>query len=207
MPLIRNDSVPLADPTAHDGELNLMLREGDVEARWSAARSLGPSPGDVATLAAALSSEQEPRVREAIFTSLATIGSLQSCQALLPSLRSEDAGLRTGALDALSAMPAARQVLPELLADPDPDVRLLSCEIARNVPAGEAQALLCALIETETNVNVCAGAVEVLAEMGGQGAIPSLIRCAERFAQDPFLTFALKVAQQRLEGLGGEGSE
>lgn len=204
MPLIRKDSTPLVGPRADGDGLSALLREGDVDERWAAARGLGGSPEDIASLASALGVEHEPRVREAIFTSLANVGTAQACRALLASLRSDDAGLRTGALDALSTMAAAGVLLPELLADPDPDVRLLSCEIARSLPAADAQRLLCALLDTEVEVNVCAAAIEVLAELGGPDAISPLTRCAERFADDPFLVFAVKVARRRLEGSGGD---
>ena len=87
---------------------------------------------------------------------------------MLPYLRSDDASLRTGALDALRAMPAAARAahLPGLLADPDADVRLLSCELVRDLPEAEANRLLADLLERETEANVCAAAIEVLAEIG-----------------------------------------
>ena len=119
----------------------------------------------------------------------------------MPCLRSDDASLRTGALDALRAMPrrAVAPHLPRLLADPDADVRLLSCELVRDLPAERGQRGCCAICSTrETETNVCAAAVEVLAEIGGPEALPALARCAERFADDPFLAFAIKVATDRI---------
>ena len=88
--------------------------------------------------------------------------------------------------------------MPRLLADPDSDVRLLSCELVRGLPEGEANRLLCDLLERETEKNVCAAAVEVLAEIGRPEALPALARCAERFAGDPFLAFGIKVATDRI---------
>ena len=52
------------------------------------------------------------------------------------------------------------------LADGDPDVRILATELARNMPAADATHLLCGLLEHEQHPNVCAAAVEVLAEVG-----------------------------------------
>ncbi|MFZ3326051.1 MAG: hypothetical protein WA231_09235 [Methylocella sp.] len=46
--------------------------------------------------------------------------------------------------------------------------------------------------------NVCAAAVDVLAEIGDVQALPTLWRCAARFPNDPFLAFAIKVAADRL---------
>ena len=77
----------------------------------------------MAVLASALSRESDPRVREAIFTGLARIATAESAAAVVPYLRSDDASLRTGAIDALRAMPRLRAAhLPLLLADPDADV-------------------------------------------------------------------------------------
>jgi len=93
---------------------------------------------------------------------------------------------------------ACRTHLPGLLADQDPDVRLLSCELARGLPDEEANRLLCALLETETEKNVCAAAVEVLAEIGRPEALPSLARCGARFDADPFIAFSVKIATERI---------
>ena len=194
MPLIRRPTRP-AEPAAAPSSLS----EGTSEQRWAAVRAAAERPDAVPLLAAALSGESDPVVREAIFTGLSRIGSRECAAALLPYLRSEDAGLRTGALDALRAMPdAARSHVSDLLADPDADVRLLSCELARGLPESEANRLLCDLLERETEKNVCAAAVEVLAEIGRLQALPTLRRCAERFGDDPFIAFCIKVATERI---------
>src|SRR5207253_633163 len=124
-----------------------------------------------------------------------------SAAAVVPYLRSDDASLRTGALDALRAMPnAARAHLPALLADLDADGRLLSCELARGLPESEANRLLCELLERETEKNVCAAALEVLAEIGKPETLPTLERCAARFGSDAFIAFSIKVAIDRIGG-------
>jgi HEAT repeat protein len=150
-------------------------------------------------LSDALSREGVPRVREAIFTALAKIGTAESAAVVFPHLRSDDAARRTAALDALRAMAlAASAHLSLLLSDDDPDVRLLACEIARNLPADEVSRALGALIEREQNANVCAAAVEVLAETGEATILPMLADCAARFPGDPFLGFAVDLASRRI---------
>lgn len=198
MPLIRSDAV--AVPAASDTPTHrTRLVAGDTEQRWMAARALGAGPGDVAALGAALASEADPRIREAILTSLARVGGRESVDTILPHLRSDDAALRTAALDALCAMPAGLQdVFAELLADPDPDVRLLACELARHLPGPGAETLLCRLLEGEPQVNVCAAAVEVLAEIGTPAALPALARCGRRFAGSTFLDFSVRMASDRI---------
>lgn len=195
MPLVRKGGSGPTPPPAIDTP---SLASDTPEARWSAARAIPLSAEGVKALAEALGLERDDRVREAIFTRLASAATPQSVEAVLPHLRSDDARLRTGALDALRAMPeAVAPRLADLLADPDPDVRLLSCEIARGLPGPDATRLLCDLLDRETVANVCGAAAEVLAEIGGPEAAPVLERCADRFEGDPFLAFAFRVAIER----------
>ena len=195
MPLIRKP--PATSQAPEPSAPSLTAASSDE--RWSAVRAATGRPEGVALLAKALAVERDFRVLEAIFTGLARIGTAESAEAVVPYLRSDDAALRTGAIDALRAMPAAAaRHLPPLLADPDPDVRLLSCELVRDLPAAEASRLLCGLLEGETEKNVCASAVEVLSEISDPSALPVLQRCAVRFADDPFVAFSLKVAIDRL---------
>ena len=198
MPLIRKTS----DQTPAVGEPGEAdLRSSSVEVRWTAARAAADRPNSVSALAQALGCETDMRVREAIFTALARLATPESVAAVLPYLRSDDASLRTGSMDVLRAVPTLlRTRIADLLADPDDDVRLLSCELARALDAPEAQTLLLSLIETDRAPNVCAAAIEVLSEIGDVTARPVLARCAARFPDDPFLGFAVKVAVERLNG-------
>jgi HEAT repeat protein len=175
------------------------LRSDDAEVRWAAARAAATVAGGTQALAAALRTETEPQVREALFTSLSRIGTAHSTDELVGFLRSDAAALRTGALDALRALGAeVGQVLPHLLKDTDADIRILSCELARGLPTEEAAAALCSLLAQESEVNVCAAAVDVLAEVGGPAALPVLAQCAARFPQSPFLRFAVQTASNRI---------
>ena len=199
MPLVRKPRGASAPPRPA-GFAPQALAEGSDDERWAAARAASEHPHAVSALARALAREREPRVREAIFTSLARIGSAESASALLPFMRCEDASLRTGAIDALRAMPAAAAaLLPKLLADPDADVRLLSCELVREQPEAEANRLLAAVLDREAEVNVCAAALEVVSEIGGPELLEPLARCERRFANEPFLAFSIRVARQRIE--------
>lgn len=199
MPLIRRTpDAPKAEPAQRldptDG-----LRSPVAEERWEAARSFAGKPDAVAVLAKALTIETDPRVREAVFTSLAITGTAASVEAVLPYLRSDDASARTNAIDALRAMPVAMAArLPGLLADPDSDVRLLACDLARELPGAEATSLLSGLLERDREVNVCAAAVDVLAERGTLDALPALRQCAARFAGEAFLLFAIDIAMRRI---------
>ncbi|HUN72675.1 MAG TPA: HEAT repeat domain-containing protein [Steroidobacteraceae bacterium] len=203
MPLVRKPTQPAEPPKASAGEVLAGLASANPEARWTAARAAAELADSAGALAAALPQETDARVREAMFTSLARIGTRESLRAMLPMLRSNDAALRTGALDALcSSHFAAHELLPQLLSDPDVDVRILSCELARSLPSEDASRSLCTLLDREAEVNVCAAAIEVLAEVGNQAALPALERCAQRFPQVPFLTFAIRLATDRIRAAG-----
>lgn len=200
MPLIRKDPGPPVAPSAAAApEAAGLLTHGSADERWSAARRLAEQPDGAAALAAALPGESDARVREAILTGLIRHGGDAGVRALLPQIHSDDARLRTEALDALKAMPQALEPhLRDLLADADPDVRLLSCDIVRVLPAGRASKMLCELLDRETEANVCAAAIDTLAEVGGPDALAALDRCARRFPDQPFLAFATAAASQRI---------
>jgi HEAT repeat protein len=201
MPFVKGGaSSPTTGPSDGETASHIAgLNSSNVEARWVAARALGGVAAAVPALAAALDREESPRVREAIMTALIRVGDEASVGALLPRLRSENAGLRSAAIEALQSMPEV--VLPfitALLTDPDADVRLLATELARNMPPQDATRILCHLIEMERHPNVCAAAIEVLAEVGTRDALPALKACAARFAGVPFLPFAISTTIARI---------
>jgi HEAT repeat protein len=184
------------------------LGNADPEKRWCAARALGGKPTAVPALAAALATEQLPRLREAIMTALIRVGDEASVLVLLPYLRSQDAGQRGAAIEALQALPdAIMPFMVALLHDADSDVRILATELARNMPAAEATRLLSDLLERDPHVNVCGAAIEVLAEVGTPSALPALQRCATRFAGTSFLPFAVSIAVARISGTQGEDGD
>jgi HEAT repeat protein len=199
MPLIRKTSDSLSSPPVDLAAVLAALASGTDDERWAAARAAHDLPGSAQALAEALLRERNSRVREAMFTSLLRIATPECVELLVLFLRSDEAHLRSGGLDALRAMKGAVwPYLPRLLADGDADVRLLACELVRNVPVEEASRLLCGLLESELEPNVCASAVEVLAEVGGAEALPVLARCEQRFRATPFLAFSIKIAADRI---------
>ena len=196
MPLIRKEPAAPAATTTPSGKL---LVEGNAEERWSAARAMSGDANAVGALSGALLAEADARVREAILTSLARTDTVAAVDAVLPHLRSDDASLRTGALDSLRAMRTA--VVPrlgELLQDTDPDVRVLACELVRHVPQPQASELLGHVLLNEAEVNVCAAAVETIAEIGGPADIAALTECAARFPSETFLRFSIDVTLKRI---------
>src|ERR1700690_2735336 len=113
MPLIRNESDKA--PASGPRQAPPSLASASADERWAAARA-ARDPAAIPSLGEALAHERDSRVREAIFTALARIGAPESAQVMLPYLRLDDANTRTGAMDALRAIPeACRPHLPELL--------------------------------------------------------------------------------------------
>jgi HEAT repeat protein len=201
MPFVkRSPAAPVADNKPDSLASHIASLDGpDGESRWRAARALGGQAEAVPALAAALAREQVPRVREAIMTALMRVGDEASVVTLLPYLRSQDAAQRGAAIEALQALPEAlAPFIPRLFADGDSDVRILAAELARNLPAQEATRALCVLIQNEQHPNVCAAAIEVLAEVGTADAVPALKACAERFAGTPFVPFAASITIARI---------
>jgi HEAT repeat protein len=206
MPFVRRD-LPSKDDKPLEGGLASRITElgsPDPETRWTAARALGGRPEAVVALAATLGSEPSPRVREAIMTALMRTGNEASVEALLPYLRSQDAGQRAAVVEVLQTLPNA--ILPfmdSLLEDGNSDIRILATELARNMPAADATRILCTLLDNEPHPNVCAAAIDVLAEVGTRDAVPVLRACAERFAATPFLPFAVSSAIARIADAKG----
>jgi HEAT repeat protein len=114
-------------------------------------------------------------------------------------IRSSDAALRGGAVEALKNLgDEAVPVLDELLGDPDADVRLLAIEVTRAWSTAVALPRLRRIIETDQHVNVCAAAVDVATEVGTEELLAPLTTLHVRFADEPFLTFAIDIARDRI---------
>jgi HEAT repeat protein len=201
MPLVRKPPSgprPAAAPATTAGVLELLV-SGTDEQRWSAARAAAELPDSIPALGEALARERSSTVRQALFTALARIATPQSVETILPFLRSDDALVRTGATDALRAMKdVAWPHVAKLLRDPDTDVRILACGLVRDMPTEISVGLYCDVLDSEQEPNVCAAAVDALAEIGAARALPALTRCAERFHATPFLVFSIQVAADRI---------
>lgn len=180
--------------------LTQQLASSDPVQRRHAARDLAALPQASQVLGQALARETDPSVRQALFTSLGTLASAAAVQALIPLLRSEDAGLRNGAIETLSSMPeVVGPSIQHLLHDPDPDVRLFTVNLLGDLRHDEVNAWLCQVLRQDSEVNVVAAAIEVLAETGSGAERADLLEARSRFADDPFIGFATQVALERIE--------
>ncbi len=176
------------------------LKTGDTEQRRWAARDLAAHPAAAAALGSRLAAEPDPSVREALFTSLSRHANDAAADALLPLLRSEDAELRNGAIEALASMPVIAGVrIDALLADADADVRIFAVNLLGDLRHERVPRWLLGVLEHEVSVNVVCAAIEVLAEVGSTEHLAALGAAARRFGDDPFVAFAADVAIGRIE--------
>mgnify|MGYP005632781823 CR=1 FL=1 len=178
------------------------LSDPDPQVRRWAARDLVEYGTEASTvLADQLLKESEKSVREAILTSMTFIGDSVTVEALVQCLRSEDALLRNEAIDVLKNLPEqVAPIMSGLLKDADGDVRIFAVNILEALRHPYVEQWLIEVIDRDPNVNVCATAVDLLAEVGTENALPSLLRLKDRFPEEPYIQFAVELALKRIRG-------
>lgn len=191
-------------PTSETIDLSMRLAalgSPDAAERRRAVRDLAGEPDAVPALCAHLIEERSLSVRTALFTTLIRLRSPAVVSGLLPLLRLDDANLRNEAIDALQDMPEdVGPFVETLLGDRDSDVRILAVQLLSALAHPDAPRWLVDVVDTDSHVNVCAAATDCLAEVGGPEAIGPLRRLARRFADEPFVAFAVDMAIRRIEG-------
>ena len=176
-------------------------RRPNASERRQAARALSAMPDAVAVVCAHLADEPNLSVRSIILTGLIVNKSPAVVDGLLPLLRSEDANLRNGAIEALQQMPD--EVAPRvesMLADADSDVRIFAINVLAALPHPMVPTWLRHVVTTDPHVNVCAEALDALAEVGEPSAIPALEALVDRFPDVAFIQFAVDAAVRRIRG-------
>jgi len=183
-----------------DGLL-IELKEGDITTRRWAARDLATIDGSTAGLLAALNTESELLVFEAILDSLEKIGGDEVVKGLIPLLRSEDAGKRNSVIETLQSMPdmVALHII-ELLNDTDSDVRIFAIDILQVLAHPDIPQWLLSVLKDETHINVVATAVDRLAEVGTEDMLEDLLALKQRFPDEFYLHFAIDTAIERIKG-------
>ena len=189
------------DERGMDGLLK-QLASPDPMVRRLGAKDLGKFPDRaVDALADRLTEEEELAVREAIITSLVDIGGPIATRRLILLLRSEDTALRNSAMEALQhSVDQVEPHLNDMLADPDPDVRILTVNLIAGLTLPTIPQLLLKAATCDEHVNVVAAALDFLAEVGVQEMIPSLKTVKDRFPGEPFIIFSVDTVIRRIEG-------
>lgn len=205
MPLIKarshaGDGDPAAPDDAAPVSGDALLAAPTAGERRAAVRALEGSVDGQAALCRRLAVETAASVREAILAALIRHRSPAIAAALLPLLRTEEAPLRNAAIEALAEMPD--EVAPHveaLLVDPDSDVRIFAGNMLGVLPHPRAgEWLLTAL--ADSHVNVCAAAIDGLAEIGDPATADALKAVPARFPDNSFIAFAVRVALGRIRG-------
>lgn len=187
-------------PRDCQGLLMQLLDSEATQRRW-AARDLAAFPQAAHDLCRHLERETDSSVREAVLTSLINIGDSSAAAGLIPFLNSDDAALRNAAINALQQMPeAVAPHMESLLENPDSDIRILAINILEYLRCPRTPGWLLRVIQEDEHVNVCATAVNLLAEIGTPDMLPALQELADRFAHEPFIGFAVKLAMRRIDG-------
>ncbi len=167
--------------------------------RRQAARSLAAHPQAAADLCARLGAEPAASVRSVILTSLIAMPSDTVVRFLLPYLRSEDAALRNAVIETLQRMPEMLGPhIRSLLEDNDSDVRIFAVNVLAALAHAQAPRWLEVVLRCDPHVNVCAAAVDGLAEMGDRASRPALAALPARFPDEPFIAFAVQAALARI---------
>ena len=203
MGLVRRKTTETASAEQSQDFQSLMatLVKGDARDRRNAARDLVKFPEAAETLCESFGDEDDPAVQHAILTTLIKMNSDEVVKGMIPYLRSENAGVRNAAVEALQQMPEpVSEHIKELLTDGDSDVRIFAIDVLQALCHEDAPAWLGELIQTEPHVNVCATAVDRLAEIGTPEMIPALRHLAARFPDEFFMTFAVQTAIDCIEG-------
>jgi hypothetical protein len=165
----------------------------------SAATRCTPCSGASVALLAQLECESDTSVREAILSALTTIGGATAILGLVHCLRSDDIALRNAAIEAMKALPdGVTSIMPGLLNDPDPDVRIFAVNILESLRHHDVEQWLIDIIEYDDHLNVCATAVDLLGEVCTVVSRGPLLRLKARFGDEPYIRFACDVAIMRL---------
>jgi HEAT repeat protein len=181
------------------GKLVTALEDADAAGRRQAARDLASYSDAAIALMNRLKREEDRAVREIILNSLVSLNDPLAISGLVECLRSEDAALRNEVIEAFKHLGnKVDSILRSLLADPDPDVRIFVVNILDSARHSEAETWLIKVIEEDSNVNVCATAVDLLCGVGTEASVDPLVRLKARFASEAYIQFAADLALKRI---------
>jgi HEAT repeat protein len=180
------------------------LTDTDVELRRMSAKDLGHYPEAAEALGNQLALEENAGVCESIFNSLERIGTEEAVHALLPLLRSERAFLRNAAIEVLRGLPqSVAPAMENLINDPDPDVRIFAVNVLESLRHPKVIEWLIDVMENDRHINVCATALDLLAEVGDESCLKAVAMVTDRFPDEPYLKFAVDMTIHRItEGKG-----
>jgi HEAT repeat protein len=203
MPLVRPATSTQNEPIVAAVEIEKAVSDWDLESRDASERRMAVRQavraGEAALLVRHLPSESDAGIRETILTSLVRIGGAEAVKPLLTLLRSEHAGLRNAVIETLQSMgDVVAPELESLLEDPDSDVRIFAVNVLHSMKSERVPDIALRVASSDPHVNVCAAAVDILAEVGRPEMAGALRDVARRFPDQLFLAFAIRAALKRI---------
>ncbi|WP_408589825.1 HEAT repeat domain-containing protein [Novosphingobium sp.] len=153
-------------------------------------------PATADMLARDIGHETASARRAQMVTALVTIDTPEAAAALADLLAHPDPAVRACGVDGLRRIrpTLARPRLAQLLADASAEIRIRALDAIERLPDAEVESWLIALLGRETESNVCAIVLDLLAEMGTPIALPAIRAARLRFANEPFIAFAADLA-------------
>jgi HEAT repeat protein len=180
-------------------ELKAQLASSEAELRRAAILELSKHPDSTALLTAHLKDEPSAIVRETIFTALARLGDATAIASLADCLRTEDANLRNGAIEALKLLPEqTARIIPKLLADQNSDVRILTISILESLRHPKVESWLIEVLEKDPHLNVCGSALDLMVEVGSEMSKKAIEGIKLRFPNEPYIQFTADLALKRI---------
>lgn len=204
MPLRRNQaglaSAPLGEPECMSTEQAIAeLENTDPSIRQRAARCLQGKREAADALCTRFAVEKNIPTREALAVSIMRTGGAEAVDRLLPLLSSDDAAQRNTVIEILQALPdAVAPRMEALLGHGDSDVRIFAVNVLEALRHPKVENWLIDVIARDRHVNVVATALDLLAEVGTEAAIPALKHVTARFADEPYVKFAAGNAIKRI---------
>lgn len=203
MPFIKKNN-PTMDSYEHDcsrdlNELAVQLVDENPVIRRGAALNLAEHQGASEILIDRLKQDRDISVRDAILTTLISLGDTFAVIGLVECLRSEDAALRNEVVDAMKQLPEkVAPIMTSLLVDVNSDVRIFAVNILESLRHLQVETWLDRVIEDDPHINVCATAVDLLGEVGTSTSRAALIHLRSRFPDEPYICFAVNLALKRI---------
>ncbi len=179
------------------------LKNGDVQTRREAIHELTDCVRQDSSIALALVShvahESEVSVRGSIFTALLKLKDEAAIRELIELLHSDSAALRNEVIEILQQLPDEVSThIQALLYHQNSDIRIFALNILQTLCHPDTPKWLVNVIDHESHVNVCATALDVIAEVSSVEILPALEKLKTRFT-DPYIRFAVEATIKRIQ--------
>ena len=203
MGLIKNSGKPLSQAVPLDSRDIDMLLAGldssDATLRRMAASDLIAFPHAEEALGELLQRETDPQVLESLMNTLAAYSTSSAVEKILPALRADDAFKRNLAIEVLKTLPdLVAPHIEALLEDADPDVRIFTVNVLESLRHPKVLPWLLSVLKNDQHVNVCATALDLLAEVGSEECLPVLDTLMKRYQHEPYLMYAAQIVMDRI---------